>query len=217
MQNREIAFTPKNIIMYLLGFFITGLGVIFMLRGEFGAGAWDTVTFNLYDFFHSIDVSASIGLTSMSITITIFIFVLLYTKKWQLLGMLIPIGVMGSVLDFWDILVLGNFHPESIYIRILLTVLGAVFIPFGLASIVSSKFPAFVFDELTIVVMDMFKTKSITKARLGIELLGISLGILFGFLAGVGFGAVSLVSVIMAIILPSIFNFFVKKLGAFDE
>jgi hypothetical protein len=65
--------------------------------------------------------------------------------------------------------------------------------------------------------MDMFKTKSITKARLGIEILGISLGILFGFLASIGFGAVNIGSLVMAVILPPMFNFFVKKIGAFDE
>mgnify|MGYP006883072388 CR=1 FL=1 len=217
MQNRHISFTPKNIVMYLSGFFITALGVIFMLRGNFGAGAWDTVTANLNAFFHSVNFPISVGLTSMSIALTIFAFVILYTKKWQLIGMLIPIGIMGTVLDFWDIIIFGDYVAELLSIRILFSLLGAFLIPLGLATIVSSHFPAFVFDELTIVVMDIFKSKSITKARLGIEFLGISMGILFGFMAGIGFGAVNVGSIVMAIILPPMFNYFVKKLGAFDE
>lgn len=217
MQNRRIEFTPKNIIFYLTGFFITALGVIFMLRGDFGAGAWDTVTANLNAFLDSKGILISLGTTSMTITLTLFIFVLIYTRKWQLVFMLIPIGLMGFVIDFWDILVFADYVPTDLFIRILFSVLGAILIPLGLATIVSSHFPAFVFDELTIVVMDIFKTKSITKPRLGIEFLGISLGILFGFLAGIGFGAVNIGSIVMAIILPPMFQFFVKKIGAFDE
>ena len=76
MQNRKIEFTPKNIIMYLSGFFITGLGVIFMLRGNLGAGAWDTVTANLNALFESLEFPLSLGITSMTITFTVFVFVL---------------------------------------------------------------------------------------------------------------------------------------------
>lgn len=217
MQNRKIEFTPKNIIMYFSGFIITALGVIFMLRSDLGAGAWDTVTANLNDFLASMDFDISLGITSMMITLTLFTFVLIYTRKWQLVGMLLPVAIMALAIDFWDILIFGDYVPTVFMLRTLFFLLGAVFIPLGLAVIVSSHFPAFVFDELTIVVMDMFKTKSITKARLGIEILGISLGILFGFLANIGFGAVNIGSLVMAVILPPMFNFFVKKIGAFDE
>ena len=217
MNNRHIEFTLRNVIFYLSGFLIAGLGVIFLLRSTLGAGAWDTVTANLNAFLASVNIDLTLGLTSMIITFSMFIFVILYTKNWLLIGMLVPIFVMGSVLDFWDILVFGSYYPSILLLRILFFILGAICIPLGLSLIVSSHFPAFVFDEFTIVLMDIFKTKSITKARLGLELGGISLGILFGFLAGIGFGAVNFGSIIMAIILPPMFNFFVRKLGAFDE
>jgi uncharacterized membrane protein YczE len=217
MQNRKIRFTPKNIIMYFSGFIITALGVIFMLRGNLGAGAWDTVTANLNEFLASVDMNLTLGTTSMIITFTLMLIVLVYTRKWQLIGMVIPVGIMALAIDFWDIIVFGDYVPTVFMLRALFFMLGALIIPLGLAIVVSSHFPAFVFDELTIVVMDLFRTKSITKARLGIEFLGISLGVLFGFLASIGFGAVNIGSLVMAVILPPIFNFFVKKIGAFDE
>jgi len=217
MKNKKMEFTFRNVVFYLSGFFFIGFAVNILLRAELGAGAWDTVTSNLRAFLSYSNIDITLGVTSMLITLTLFTFVLLYTRKWQLVFMLLPIFLMGTVLDFWDIVIFKDYYATLIIIRILFSIFGAVLIPLGLALIISSKFPAFVFDELTIVVMDIFKTKSITKARLGIEFTGISLGIMFGFLAHIGFGAVSVGSIVMAIILPPIFNFFVKKLGAFDE
>jgi uncharacterized membrane protein YczE len=217
MQNRTIKFTPKNIAFYLGGFFVVSLGVVFMLRGNLGAGAWDTVTYNLRAFLQSRGSGITLGLTSMTITLTLFVIVMAYQRKWQLVFMLIPIGIMGSFIDFWDIIVFGSYIPTTFLIQLLFSVIGGVFIPLGLALIISSHFPAFVFDELTIAVMKLFRTKNLTVVRLGIEFTGISLGILFGFLAGIGFGAVNVGSIIMAIILPPMLHFFVKKLGSFDE
>lgn len=217
MQNRKITFTPKNVLFYLSGFLVTALGVIFMLRGDLGAGAWDTVTANLNSYILSLDGNLSLGVTSMLVTSVLFVIVLIYTKKWQLIGMLIPIILMGSVIDFWDILVFGNYYPDVILLQLLFSFLGMMLIPLGLALILSSKFPATVFDEFTLVVMHFFKTEKIVRIRLGIEFLGISLGILFGFLSGIGFGAVNFGSIVVALVLPSLLNFYISKIGAFKD
>jgi len=217
MQNRKIQFTPKNIAFYLSGFFVVSLGVIFLLRSDLGAGAWDTVTANLNAYLHTLGSTITLGLTSMTITLSLFVIVMVYQRKWHLVFMLIPIGLMGAFIDFWDILVFDAYYPSALVLRLLFFVIGAIFIPLGLALIISSHFPAFVFDELTIAVMKLFKTNNLTVVRLGIEFTGISLGVVFGFLAGIGLGAVNVGSIIMAIILPPILNYFVKKLGAFHE
>lgn len=217
MEERVVKFTPKNVTLYILGFFVTSLGVIFLLRSQLGAGAWDTVTANLNAYLNSVNLSLTLGQTSMLITFTIFMFVLIYNRKLKLLFMLVPILLMGSVIDFWDILIFQGFYPELLIIKLLFFVLGALFIPLGLSMILNSSFPAFVFDEWTLVIMKIFKTNSITKARLGIEILGISLGVMFGFMAGIGFGAVNIGSIIMAVILPPIFNFFVNNIKKIDD
>jgi uncharacterized membrane protein YczE len=214
-MERKIEFTPKKITFYILGFLILGLGVNIMARSDLGLGAWDTVTFNLNLLLNE---SITKGMTSWIISLSIMAFVVLYNKKWVLLFMIIPVLMVGFSIDFWDLLVFGkDYMPEPIVVRVLFYILGILIIPLGLASIVTSHFPAFVFDEWTLVVMDMFQTKSITKARLGIEILGILMGILFGVLAGVGFGYVSYGSVIFAVTLPPTFNFFVRNLGKLNS
>jgi uncharacterized membrane protein YczE len=106
--------------------------------------------------------------------------------------------------------------PSEIVVRIIFFIIGVIILPLGLSLILASKFPAFVFDEWTIVIMKIFKTKSITKARLGIEFGGIALGTLLGFLAGVRFGYVSYGSLLITFLLPPMIDFYVTKLGRFD-
>lgn len=210
-MERKIEFTPKKISFYIVGFLLVGLGVNIMARSNLGLGAWDTVTFNLNLFLNE---SITKGMTSWIISLIIMTFVIVYNRKWVLLFMIVPVLFVGLSIDFWDLLVFGkDWMPESIYIRVLFFIIGVFILPLGLASIVTSHFPAFVFDEWTLVMMDIFKVKSITVARLSIEVLGILLGILFGFLANVGFGYVSVGSIIFAFALPPIFDFYVRNLG----
>lgn len=208
MNDRKIEFTFKNISFYFLGFFILGLGVTSMIISKFGAGPWDTVTKNL-----STLIGFTLGQTSFIVASILMVIVLGYTRKWKLIFMIVPIGFIAVSLDFWDIIIFGGYIPETILLRITYYILGVIVIPLGLAFVISSKFPAFVFDELMIMFMNIFKTEKVAGIRVGIEILGITLGTIFGFLAGVGFGAVGVGSVVMAIVLGPILAFFLKLLG----
>lgn len=207
-MERKMEFTKKNIFFYFFGFFILGLGVTSMIISNFGAGPWDTVTKNLSEL-----VNLTLGTTSVIIAAILMVVILGYTRKWKLIFMLFPIILVGLSLDFWDILVFGEYSPETIFLRILFYIIGVIVIPLGLAFIIASKFPAFVFDELMLMLMTILKTDKLVAIRVGIEILGISLGTLFGFLGGIGFGAVGVGSVIMAIVLGPILGFFLKILG----
>ncbi len=207
-------FNTKNIFFYFFGFFILGLGVTSAIISNFGAGPWDTVTKNLSELL----VSFTLGTTSILIASILMVIVLGYTRKWKLIFMIVPILFVGLSLDFWDIFVFGDYEPNTIILRILFYLIGVISIPLGLAFIISSKYPAFVFDELMIMIMNILKTDKIAPIRVGIEILGISLGTMFGFLAGVGFGAVGVGSVLMAIVLGPILAVFLKMLGgSLDE
>ncbi|MCF7925960.1 MAG: hypothetical protein K9L74_00080 [Candidatus Izimaplasma sp.] len=217
MQTRNVEFSLKNILFYIGGFFVLGLGVIFLLRSQLGAGAWDTVTANLRALINLKFPNFTLGFTSWAVSIILMIIILSYTKQLKLIFMLLPIFLVGVSLDFWDILIFGAYYPQAIAMKLLFYLLGAILLPFGLAMIIRSHFPAFVFDELMIMIADIFSTKNLTAIRIGIEILGISLGTLFGFLAGIGFGAVNVGSVIMALILPPILTFYLKRLGVIEH
>jgi uncharacterized membrane protein YczE len=152
----------------------------------------------------------------MMISLTIMTIVLLYRKDVRLLLMFLPIGLVALTIDFWDIVVYQEYQAVGL-MRPILYVVGGLLLPFGLSLIVLSNFPAFVFDELMLMLMDVFNTKKIGGIRLGIEILGIGLGILFGVLAGIGLGAVNIGSIILAIVLGPIMSFYIKTLQPYYQ
>ncbi len=216
-MNRTIKFTRKNIFFYLLGFFVLGLGVILMLRANLGAGPWDTVTANLEALIDKRLFNVTLGQVSFVIAFIMMSVVLFYTRKWVLIGMVVPIGLVALSIDFWDLIALGTWTPSSNALAVLISFIGAVLIPLGLSFVIASHFPAFVFDELTIMLMNITRIKSMTIIRVGIEALGISLGTLFGFLAGIRFGAVGFASIIVVLMLPPLLEFFLKQLGELKD
>lgn len=216
-MNRRLEFNLKNIAYYFLGFFIVGLGVVLMLRADLGAGPWDTVSANLEKFIDKFLFDVTLGMMSFTIASILMLIVLFYTKKWYLIGMVVPIFVVAVSLDFWNSVGLANFNPENMFIRLGASIIGGIFIPLGLSFIIASNFPAFVFDELTIMLMEIFRTESVTIVRAGLETTGILLGLLFGFLAGIDFGAVGVASIILVFMLPPLLEFFLKRLGVLNE
>lgn len=197
--------TPKQIvrgIIYLLGIIITGLGVNVLLRGALGAGAWDTVIYNLKSLLaNRLSINVTLGTVSFFIYLIVLTYVMLYYKKLKFLFVFIPMFGIALAIDFWDIVVFGNFYPEDLYIRFLLYALGIFILTLGLALILVTKYPAMVFDELTLILMKVFKIKSFFTSRMLIELFAILLATIFGFLSGIGFGAVNFGSFILALII----------------
>ncbi len=151
MIDRKLEYTFKNISYYFLGFFILGMGVTTLLRSTLGAGAWDNVTYNL-----SVLLNLSLGTTSLVIAVILMVIVIGGTKKWRLLLMIIPIIFVAVAIDLWDIVILRDYKPE-IFMQIVFYIIGAISIPLGLALIITSKFPAFVFDELMIMLLTFLK------------------------------------------------------------
>lgn len=210
MQDRKITFNLLNVISYILGFLILGFAVVALMRSTLGAGAWDTTTYATRALINLKFPNYTLGMTSMTINITIMLIVLLYRRDWHLLFILIPILVVGSAIDFWDIVVFGDYYAEGI-MTFVLFIIGGFMLPLGLSLVMLSNFPAFVFDEWMLMMMDVFKTEKLARIRLGIELLGISLALVFGFIAGIGFGQINIGTLLLAVALGPIMQFYVKK------
>jgi uncharacterized membrane protein YczE len=213
MKQRKIEFSVKNIFFYFIGFFILGLGINLMLRSNLGAGAWDATNFNLNDMVRLVWPTVTYGTTSLFIGISLFIVVFLYRLDWKLFAMVFPMLLIAATIDFWDLLILNNFHPDALNIRLFLFVSGGLLIPLGLSCVVASNFPGTVFDEFTLMMREVTKVDNFGKVRLGVEITGIILALVFGLIAGVGLGAISIGTLIMAVVLGPIMNFYLKLLG----
>ena len=200
---------PLRIFLYVFGIMVLGLGINVLLRSTLGAGAWDTVSNNFSQL-----IGSTIGTASIIINITVLAFVFLYNKHWKYLSILVPIFSLGLVIDFWDIIVFGNYTVDALWLQLIFYVGGAVILSLGLSLIIVSRYPAMVYDELTISLMRLLKVKKFFTMRIMIELFAIVLATLFGFLASIGFGAVNVGSFILAVALGPIITLHMKWLNA---
>ncbi|TVP85941.1 MAG: hypothetical protein EA375_03015 [Acholeplasmataceae bacterium] len=208
MHKSKKTANPVKIITYLAGVLLTALGINILLRSMLGAGAWDTVTHNL-----SVLAGITLGTASFSINVVIMAFIILYNRKLKFLLVILPIIGIALTIDFWDIIVFGGYYPGSWWLRIIFYFGGTFILTLGLALMVITRFPAMVFDELTLSLMRLFKIDSFFITRTIIELFAIALATVFGFAAGIGFGAVNVGSFILALILGPILGFQLTWLG----
>jgi uncharacterized protein len=77
----------------------------------------------------------------------------------------------------------------------------------GLVMMISTKYPAMVFDELTLSLMKLFHIEKFLTMRLMNELFAIVLASILGFMAAIGFGAVSIGSFILAWMIGPMISF----------
>lgn len=207
---------PKQLLritLYITGMLVTGLGVNVLLRSALGAGAWDTVNYNMRSFLVVIfNLKVTLGTVSFVVYAIVLGIVIGYHKHLKFLLVLIPIFGIALSIDFWDIVVIGNIYPEALWIRFILFMVGIVFLTLGLSLIITTKFPAMVFDELTLIVMKVLKLKSFFKARMLIELFAIVLASILGFIGQIGFGSVNFGSFILALIIGPMIEMHLKYL-----
>lgn len=212
MIERKIELTFKNVFRYVIGFFIIGFGISLMLRSDLGAGAWDATNFNLNAMLESFNINVTYGTTSLIISMTLFVIVTAYRRKWHSFLMLIPIFAIALFIDFWDLVLLSNFHPEAFIIRSFLFITGLLILPFGLVVIISSNFPASVYDEITIMLAEVLNIKDFGKVRLGFEVFGVLLAAVFSLIGNGTLGAVSIGTAIMAVVFGPIMSFYLRIL-----
>ena len=208
MNNKFMQKKSLRMSIYLLGIMITGLGINVLLRSTLGAGAWDTVTNNFSELVH-----ISLGTASAIINITVLLLVLIYNKQVKYLFILIPIVGIALAIDFWDLIVFKEFEISQFLLQLVFFIIGGIILPLGLSLMIITKYPAMVYDELTISMMRMLKIKKFFNMRIAIELFAIALATLFGFLAGIRFGAVNLGSFILAVAIGPIITIHLRWLG----
>jgi len=179
-----------------------------MLKSDFGAGPWDAVSKNF-----SILTGLSLGLSIFIVSTSLIIIVLSITRKLELIFMVLPAFLIALSVETWNAVLFDNFVTNHADLRLFLYINGVVFIPFGLALIISSRFPAFVFDELMIMLMSLFKTNKLALVRAFVELTGITLAIIFGLLHDGGLGAVGYGSIFLAIVIGPLLSYFMKILN----
>ncbi|MFW5794537.1 MAG: hypothetical protein ACOCV1_03530 [Bacillota bacterium] len=225
-MNSIITFLKKykiNIMYYLIGFLVLGFAVNIMKASTMGNGAWDTVTINVRDYLNRIVGIPwiTMGMVSFTVSFIIMVIIISYRRKIRYLFMLLPMLLVALSIDFWNFVLFYDREAYRLLFQLIFYIVGMLLLPLGLTLIVKSYFPAFVFDELMLMFVKIFKAKKITYIRLSIEIIGITIGGIFGYLTYYhidgSFGAVDIGSFIFAIILSPIMAFYFKILNIKKE
>ena len=211
-QKKQI-FSWKQDSLYIAGFLVLGLGVNLAFRSMVGAGPWDTVTYNLRELLENrFNFVVTLGNASFMVNLTIMMIVILYRRKIKYLFMLIPIFFISLSIDFSDIVLLGDYYP-SMWLTIgLFFVFGLLAIPAGIALILHSGYPAFVFDEMMLMFMNMFHTKKMSYIRISNEVFALLLATVFGIFAGIGLGQVNFGSLLIALSVGPLIEIYTRLL-----
>lgn len=191
--------TWRRVSQYIVGVFLVSFGVVTLLRTNIGAGAWDTTTANLAAL-----TGWTLGIASFIIQFTIVLIIVTYRRQWKYFLVAISILMISIGIDFWDLVVYRDYVFEGFGVRLVVFFGGVFVITSGLSLVILTHYPAAIFDELMLMVMKIFDTDKIFFPRLFIEMFALFLASIFGFIAGIGFGAVNLGSFILAIFLPLI-------------
>lgn len=126
----------KRLLFWLVGIIIISLGASLTIKANMGAGAWDALNVGLSRIF---------GLTVGSFVIIIGI-ILLFVNAWLLKTKpdylaVFTFFIIGALIDFWMLIVLGNFDPTEFFWKLVTLLVGLLIIGFGVAIYLQPKFP----------------------------------------------------------------------------
>lgn len=213
MKFSWIQFNLKYITLYVLGILALGLGVALFARANLGVPPWDTAILNLKRLLISLQISITLGQSSLIHTFSLLMVVLILGRRWQSLMAVFPMVAISLSIDFWDSFVFINLSSDSLnlFTRIVFFVLATFLMTWGLATIIISGFPPNIYDEFHLTILKVFRIKSFALGRWIIEFMGVGTGLLYALIQGDGFGSITILSFILAVAFGSLISFFVNQ------
>lgn len=202
---------PVRIVQYLIGIFVVTFGAVLMIRSSLGPAPYDVL------FVHmKLTTPLTLGTSAFLVQGLIIIGVTVVRKNLRYLLSFGALLIGGSALDFWDLIGLANYNPTELWVRIVSYPIGMYILTLGLALTSTTKIAAVSFDELMYLIMDLLQTKNVFWIRMGIEASGVLLGLIVGWVGGIGFGELTLISVVIVFVFPLFLNWqyqFLAKFG----
>jgi uncharacterized membrane protein YczE len=151
-------------------------------------------------------------MSSLFHTSLLLLVVMLMQRKLKHLLAVIPMVLISLSIDLWDTVFFANILTENydLNTRIIWFIGATLLMTFGLASIIISGYPPNVYDDFHLTVLKVFKIKSFSMGRWIVEFSGLSLGLLYAVVENNGLGALSWLSLFLAIIFGFVIQVFVN-------
>ncbi|WP_246943215.1 YczE/YyaS/YitT family protein [Bacillus pinisoli] len=193
-----------KLAFYLIGLIILSFGVTLTIKSDLGAGPWDAL---------NVGLSNTIGFTVGSwviivglILITVNAFLL--RNKPDIFAVF-TIVIVGGLIDFWLLYVLNELEPNTFFIKLVVLILGLLFLSFGISVYLQAKYPLIPIDRFMLAIQHRLKV-NLMMAKTIAELIALVLALLFRGPIGVG-------TIIIAFSVGPFVQFFFPKVERFRE
>jgi uncharacterized membrane protein YczE len=194
----------KRVLFYLVGLLILSLGVTLTIQSDMGAGPWDAL---------NVGLSSTFGLTVGSWVIIVGLILILINAfllrtKPDLLA-IFTIVIVGGLIDFWMIYVFNMLHPSGLLSKLIVLIIGLVFLSLGIAIYLQAKYPLIPIDRFMLSIQYRLKVNLMVAKTIG-ELSALILALLFSGPIGIG-------TIIIALSVGPLVQLFFPRLERFKE
>lgn len=149
-------------LFFFIGLFIMTFGVCLTIKAELGVGAWDAMNVALIEW-----VGFTIGTwVIIEGAVLIIVNALLLKKRPEILSLL-TIILIGSLVDFWILIVLESWEFTGFIFRLVGLVLGIFIIAVGAAIYLQAKFPSSPIDSFMLAIKERFGVNLMTAKTIG--------------------------------------------------
>lgn len=196
----------KNIIFrfgyYLVGSIILAFGIALSILSNLGAGAFDALNSNLSVFLKITLGEAMLISVLFCLTITMIL-----KPKWiYFVGTLLTF-IISFLLD-WFVRIIPSV--DNVFtLRAIYFIASLILLPLGIVFIIKSKMPLSPMDNLLVILVEKTK-RSVTIVKTLIESSFTLLALIFGFGAGISFGAISIGTLIITFTIGPGIDLFMK-------
>jgi uncharacterized membrane protein YczE len=167
-------------LFYIIGLSFLALGISVMILADLGAGAWDAMYVGLSDH-----TGLSVGTWILLVGIFLILLNSLILKKMPEFLSVITILIIGSLIDFWLIVVFASFSPEDFALRVLMFIGAILIIALGISSYLQSNFARNPMDTLMMAIQ--YRTgRSLAFSKTVMEVTVLIIALLLGGPIGVG-------------------------------
>lgn len=183
----------RRLVQLLIGLYLYGAGIAFLIRSELGAASWDVLTQGI-----SRNLSLSFGTISVIISGIVLLFWIPLRQKPGM-GTVLNSLLVGPSVDLNLVLIPDT---ETLWVRVAYIALGIVVVGLATGLYIGSRFGPGPRDGL-MTGLHRVTRLPIWKVRVGIELVVVAIGWMLGGTVGIG-------TIAFAVLIGSACQFFMR-------
>lgn len=173
MKTRRKGQVGPRFIIYLLGLLIMSLGIVLLIKADFGAPPWDVFHVGLY-----YQLGVTIGTWSIIVGLFILTVSALITKEFPQIGAFLNMVLVGLFIDMYFLLPFLQ-TPETWPGKLFMFTSGLIINAYGMGIYISARFGAGPRDSLMLAITHKTAWK-VQNVRAAIEIAVLLIGWLLG-------------------------------------